>query len=287
MHKSVLLQEALDALDIVPSDVVLDGTVGEGGHAEAILYAGAARVIGVDLDADALLRAGRRLAPFEGRVRLIEGNFRDARELLGEDAARVTKILLDLGWSATQLDESGRGFSFRRDEPLLMTLSKKASFNAADLLNGWSEEDIQNVFKGYGEERKAAEIAREIVTERKKKPFRTTKDLVETVGKIVPRRGPIHPATRVFQALRIAVNDELRNVREGLPALLSLLPKGGRIAVISFHSLEDRMVKNIFRETAGRKEITILTKRPFMPQPKEIWNNPRARSAKLRAAEKI
>lgn len=288
MHKPVLLHEVIDCLAPEPADVVLDGTVGDGGHAEALLERGVKRLIGIDLDEGSLARARERLSRFGEKVCLVRGNFKDAPELIGSEAKSVSKILLDLGWSSSQIEGSGRGFSFQRNEPLLMTLSSDAAdFTAATILNRWDEKDIENVLRGYGEERAARKLAREIVVARRAKKFATTTDLVGLIEKTIPRRGKTHPATKTFQALRIAVNDELRTLREGLPKLLDLLPHGGRMAVIAFHSVEDRVVKNLFRGWTQENRITLVTKKPLVSGRREVVENPRARSATLRSIKKI
>lgn len=288
MHKPVLLQEVIDCLAINSSDVVLDGTIGDGGHAEALLERGAQKLIGMDLDEESLARAKERLARFGERVRFVRGNFKDAADLIGTEAKGISKILLDLGWSSSQLLESGRGFSFLRDEPLLMTLSSLGTdFTAATILNEWGEKDIENVLRGYGEERAAGRIAKGIIAARKKKEFATTAELAGLIEKIIPRRGKTHPATKTFQALRIAVNNELRTIKDGLPRLYELLPGGGRMAVITFHSVEDRLVKNIFKEWVRERRAAFVTKKPLVPGRAEIARNPRARSAKARSIEKI
>lgn len=288
MHTPVLLQEVIDRLAINSSDVVLDGTIGDGGHAEALLERGAQKLIGMDLDEESLTRAKERLARFGERVRFVRGNFKDAAELVGAEAKDVSKILLDLGWSSSQLLASGRGFSFLKDEPLRMTLSSAdTDFTAATILNEWGEKDIENVLRGYGEERAAERIAKGIIAAREREPLRTTGDLVAVIEKVIPRRGKTHPATRTFQALRIAVNDELRTIKDGLPRLRDFLPSGGRMAVITFHSVEDRVVKNIFQEWVRERRAAHVTKKPVMPGRAEVVKNPRARSAKLRSIEKI
>ncbi len=293
MHRTVLLQETIDALDLQPGEVAIDGTLGAGGHSEEIVRRFGQRVAihAFDLDADAIERAKARLAPLSPAITYHLANFRDmAKELAGE---KVDGIALDLGYSSDQLESSGRGLSFLRDEPLRMTLKKEiseAEFDAADIVNRWDEEDIANIIYGYGEERFARRIAREIVEAREHAPIDTTARLVEVVEHAVPsfyKRGRIHPATKTFQALRIAVNDELESLRAALVAGWDILKPGGRFAVITFHSLEDRIVKHTFRDWAKAEEGTLITKKPITPSTEELRENPRARSAQLRIIEKL
>lgn len=292
VHTSVLMNEVLEQLSVRSGDVVLDATLGGAGHAEQLLSRPRVTVIGIDADEDAIARARKRLARFGERILLIRGNFRDLRKLLS--AAGVDSLshaLFDLGLSSDQLEQSGRGFSFMRDEPLAMTFGEAPlGFDARTLVNEWSEQSIANVLWGYGEERYAKRIARSIVEAREESPIERTSDLVELIKQSVPslyRRGKTHPATKTFQALRIAVNDELVSIERGLSDAVSLLNKGGRIAVISFHSIEDRAVKQCLKGLALKGQISIITKKPLTPSLEEKQHNPRARSAKLRVAEKI
>lgn len=289
-HVPVLLHECLEALDIQPSDVVVDATLGGGGHAEEL----AAKLnetgifVGIDADSAAILRARDALADTHARVHLIEGNFRSLESYLGKHVIPdVTKVLFDLGWSAYQLS-SGRGFSFLTDEPLRMTYSTNAdALDAATIVNTWSEESIADVIYGWGEEGLSRKIARAIVAARESKPIETSRELADIIARAIGRgRARIHPATKTFQALRIAVNDELGALENGLDGAWRALRKGGRIAVISFHSIEDRVVKNRFRDWAKRGEGSLLTKSPIRPGREELLANPRARSAKLRVIEK-
>src|SRR3989338_5373769 len=297
VHESVLLQKVIEMLAPHDGDTVLDGTVKGGGHSEAILRSARVTLIGLDLDKDALARAQPRLlsAKGKGKVILRESNFRDFDAVLDDlSIERVDKALFDLGLSSNQLEAgeggTGRGFSFRRDEPLRMTFSTdlNAGLTAADIVNGWEEEDIANVLFGYGEERYARRFAKAIVEYRRKKPIETSGELAFVIEEASPagyRRGKTHPATRSFQDLRIAANDELGNLREMLPKIWQRLSPGGRIAIISFHSLEDRIVKRCFKEFAEGEGI-LLTKKPIVPDIAEMKENPRARSAKLRVIEK-
>lgn len=268
---------------------VIDGTVGMGGHAEAILSLAApsVRLLGLDVDQEALARAGARLAPFGGRVRLVHSSFRDLREAAeaeGIDSAR--SILLDLGVSSWQLEESGRGFSFQGDEPLDMRLDPSAGQPAAALLNRLPEAELARLIFEYGEEPHARRIARVIV---RRRPLQRTGDLVAAVRAAVPRAAwprRLHVATKTFQALRMAVNDEPGALRQALAQAPQLLAAGGRLGVIAFHSGEDRIVKQTFRalEPAGFAE---LEPSPRQPADDEVRDNPRARSAKLRVLERL
>lgn len=291
-HQSVLLHEAVEQLEIASDDVVVDATLGGAGHARAIAERLGERgvLIGFDLDSDAIERARSSLKDSQCRVHLVEANFRHVDEELMKLGIRyTTKALFDLGWSTHQLD-SGRGFSFRNDEPLLMTYSQKGEgLTAATIVNEWAEESIADVIFGWGEERYARRIAKALVAARKKKPIRTSQELAEIVKSAVPakyRHGRIHPATRTFQALRIAVNDELGALQEGLAAAWEMLKIDGRIAVITFHSLEDRMVKQLFVEWERRGVGKRIIKKPIVPSRAEIAENPRSRSGKLRVISK-
>ncbi len=299
-HIPVLLNESIEGLVLQSGMVYFDGTLGAGGHAVAAYESvgGALTVIGCDRDEDALVRSRKTLESKGAEPILFHGTF-DAIEqyLVQAGYDKVDAILLDLGVSSFQIDDSGRGFSFLKEEPLLMTMQKEVGendFTASDIINTWSEESIADIIFGYGEERYARRIARAIVASRDEKPFKTTHDLVEVIQRAVPasyRHGRIHPATRTFQALRIAVNDELQIITRGLDASFRCLKPGGRMAVISFHSLEDRIVKNTFKKLAEKDEsggigAMVITKKPICPSEEEIIANPRSRSAKLRIIQK-
>lgn len=295
-HRPVLLPEVLVYLNCQPGRVYVDGTVGSGGHARAILERSSptGRLVGLDWDEQAIRRAQENLAVFGKRVELQKGNFKDLKTVLESfSPVAVDGILLDLGVSTEQLEDRERGFSFRWEAPLDMRMSRDTKITARDLLQELSVSEMSNLFRQYGEERWANRIARAIARRRQIKPLRTTRELVDLIEKSVPRRrGRIHPATRIFQALRIAVNDELDNLRAFLEQSTDLLLPGGRLCIISFHSLEDRIVKEHFRQWAkGRNgespHLCILTPKPVVPSSGEVFANPRARSAKLRAAEKI
>lgn len=295
MHKTVLLKESIDGLNMRPGEIYLDGTLGSGGHAEYALQKsrGSIKVIGLDRDSEALERSEKRLRSYSNII-LKEASFRDIDKVLhGLGIDKVQGIMLDLGISSDQLETSGRGFSFQKDEPLLMTFSrevKEGDLTAKIILNKWSEEHIADIIYGYGEERYSRRIAKAIVKYRQKKLIDTTVELREIVRESVPmfyKRRKIHPATRTFQALRIAVNDELNVLKEALTNSFDRLMKGGRMAIISFHSLEDRIVKNFNKEKADKGVGKIITKKPLRPTKTEISENPRSRSAKLRILEKI
>lgn len=291
-HETVLLREAVDGLAISSSDTVVDATIGGAGHFRQILAKldASGTLIGIDADDAAIKRAREVSAGAAPRVHLIEDNFRNLNRILDDlSVARIDKSLFDLGWSGFHLT-SGRGFSFRVNEPLHMTYGTPGKGNtAADLLNTASEEAIADMLYSLGEERFARPIARGIVAAREVKPLSTTEDLVNVVLSTTPRwyqSRRIHPATKTFQALRIAVNDEFGALREGLNAAIERTREGGRIAVITFHSIEDRIVKQIFRDAAHAGQGTLVNKKPLIPSLSEVAANPRSRSAKLRLFEK-
>jgi 16S rRNA (cytosine1402-N4)-methyltransferase len=279
-----------------PGGCYLDATVGLGGHAEAILRASqpTGTLLGIDVDAEALALARRRLLPFDQRVSLLQGRYEVLADLVGA-GRQFEGILFDLGASSLQLDTAARGFSFGREGPLDMRMDRNAGETAADLLRRLSERELADLIFRWGEDRWSRRIARVIVEAQYRSPIQTTTALAEVVARAIPRGAwprHIHPATRTFQALRIAVNDELTGLDRALEGAARLLSSGGRIAVISFHSLEDRIVKQAWRrlEAAGREAsgmMRILTKRPTTPGEAEAATNPRARSAKLRALERL
>lgn len=289
-HTPVLLQEVLQSLVVTASDTVLDATLGGGGHARELVKAlGAQGVfIGVDADSAAVERARTALATAHATVHLVQSNFRDLEAVFeSRGVKKIDKALFDLGWSSYQLT-AGRGFSFLADEPLLMTYSDAPQIVTAErVVNTWAEQSLADVVYGWGEERNARKIAKAIVEAREKAPITTSRQLADIVERVVPRRGKIHPATRTFQALRIAVNDEFGAIKKGLKAAWSHMSPGGRIAVITFHSAEDREVKLITREWEKKGEGKRLTKSPIVPSRDEMHENPRARSAKLRVMEKF
>lgn len=294
MHQSVLLQEVVEGLKLIAGLTVVDATVNGGGHARAIAEKGFSdmTLVCIDADRDALTRARARLADVGTRVStrtlFIHGNFRDLRTLLAaERIDRIDRVLFDLGLSSDQLEASGRGFSFQKDEPLLMTFSETpGSLTAADIVNSWPTAELIRIFRDLGEEFRARGIAQAIEIARRKRRILTSHELADLVVEATGgRRGKIHPATKVFQALRMTVNDELGAIEHGLSDAYSLLSSGGRLAVISFHSVEDRLVKRLckgFVHSGGR----LLDKHVIKPSREECLRNPRARSAKLRIVEK-
>jgi 16S rRNA (cytosine1402-N4)-methyltransferase len=289
---SVLLDEVLEWLRPRPGGRYVDGTLGNGGHAGAVLERSApdGRLLGLDADPDAIAVARANLASYGERALLVNVSFRDLAAVVeAQRFGPIDGILLDLGISSRQLDAGGRGFSFRRDEPLDMRFDPTHGESAADLLNHADESEIADVLYQYGEEHRSRRVARAIVRQRERSPFATTTDLVAAVeAALGPKRGRLSPATKTFQALRIAVNDELGALEEVLPAAASVLAPGGRLAVIAFHSLEDRRVKQFFRAGgSAAAPLAELTRKPISPTVAESERNPRARSAKLRVAERI
>lgn len=307
LHVSVLLHECIENLNIRPDGIYIDGTLGMGGHSEQIaarLTTG--KLIGIDRDETAIERAGARLAPFGDRVQLVHGNFRDTAAILdrlGIDA--VDGMLFDLGVSSPQLDESERGFSYMHDAPLDMRMDPEAKFSAYDVVNTYSEKELDRIFHDYGEERWGRRIAQFIVKERMKKPIERTGELVDIICKAVPKAvrqaANGHPAKRIFQAIRIEVNDELGILEKAFRTAVHHLKPGGRIAIITFHSLEDRIAKQTLKEMARgcicppelpvcvchhKPEIRLLGK-PKQATADELAHNSRSKSAKLRIAEKL
>ena len=290
-HVPVLTAETLFHLQPERGGLFVDCTVGLGGHARALLDAGATRLLGVDRDPSALAAAQLNLAPWADRVELVHADYREFEDILERRDIDVTDgVLADLGMSSMQLEAPGRGFSFQRDEPLDMRMDRSQPPSAADLLADVDEEELANVIFQYGEERYSRRIARAIVQARHLSPVTTTGQLAQLVRRAIPIRGRqrIDPATRTFQALRIRVNRELEGLDAFLAAAARRLMAGGRFAVIAFHSLEDRIVKHTFRALAQvEATIRILTKRPIEADDEEVASNPRARSAKLRAIERL
>lgn len=294
-HISVLLKESIDGLALVSGDVFVDCTLGNGGHSLEVFrrFGTQVKIVGLDIDSAAIARATSRLASEGGSIAAVTTSFRNIDQALdGLGIPAADKILMDLGLSSNQLEESGRGFSFQKDEPLLMTFSEnaKSGLTAEMIVNDWDAENIATVLQSYGDERHGWRIAQAIVEARSEKRIGTTAELVEIIKAAVPasyRHGKIHPATRTFQALRMTVNDELQALIEALPKAFERLNPSGRIAVISFHSGEDRIVKNFFRDSAKRGTGELVTKKPVIPTDGEIGENPRARSAKLRILKKL
>ena len=306
-HVSVLLEECIEGLVIKPEGIYVDGTLGGAGHScriAALLTTG--RHIGIDRDPIALKAAGERLKPYEDRVTLVHSNFCEIKSVLDDlNIEGVDGILLDLGVSSPQLDDGERGFSYMVDAPLDMRMNNEDSLSAHDVVNSWSFEELKKILYEYGEERYAPRIASAICARREAKPIETTLELVEIIRSAMPAaalREKQHPAKRSFQAIRIAVNDELNSVAKVMEDAIPKLNKGGRLAVITFHSLEDRIVKNAMASAAkgctcppnfpvcvcGKKpQVKIITRKPIVSGEDELERNPRARSAKLRICEKI
>jgi 16S rRNA (cytosine1402-N4)-methyltransferase len=308
LHKSVLLAETVKLLKPQGGECFVDATLGLGGHAEALLsISDETKVIAIDQDAEAIEFARARLKKFGERIKIVHANFSDVKQVLTEAGIeKVDAVLADLGVSSLQFDSETRGFSFRFDSPLDMRMNPDAETEtAAELLERLSEEEIADIIYRFGEERSSRRIARRIVWKRKiGEPVRTTKELAETVEKAIGRgkKDKIHPATKTFQALRIAVNGELEILEQFIRDSVDILKKDGRLVLITFHSLEDRIVKQTMQKLAGKcvcpprlprcvcgakKEIEILTKKPVVPDENELQENPRARSAKLRACRKL
>ena len=306
-HVSVLLEECIDALNIKPDGIYVDGTLGGAGHSSRIaakLTTG--RLIGIDRDPVALKAAGERLAPFGDRVTLVHSNFADMDSALKDlGISGVDGILLDLGVSSPQLDDGQRGFSYMADAPLDMRMNSEDTLDAKQIVNQWSYEELKRILYDYGEERYAPRIASAICKRREEKPIETTLELVDIIRSAMPAaalREKQHPAKRSFQAIRIAVNDELGSVERVMERAVPCLNPGGRLAVITFHSLEDRIVKNAMAKAAkgctcppefpvcvcGKKpQVKLVTRKPIISGDEELERNPRARSAKLRVCEKL
>ena len=306
-HRSVLLDEAVEALNIRPDGVYVDGTAGGGGHSFAIaskLENGL--LIAIDQDENAIAAASARLAPLGDRARVVRNNFSNLNDVLDQcEINKIDGLLLDLGVSSHQLDEAERGFAYQNDAPLDMRMDRRQSKTAYDVVNTYSEEDLKRILFTYGEERFSGRIAAKIVTTREKKPIETTGELADLIKSAIPaaaREGGHHPAKRSFQAIRIEVNAELDVIVPAIESAVSHMKPGGRIAIITFHSLEDRIVKQAFARLAsgctcpkglpicvcGKKpQVKVISKKPILPGAVELEENPRARSAKLRVAEKI
>ena len=295
MHIPVLLHEAIDGLNMKSGDIFVDGTLGGGGHIEEVAkrFGNTVVMIGIDLDPQAISRTKARLANLNLNVHYTEGSFRNIDVILNNlGFTKIDKILLDIGLSSNQFEESGRGFSFQKNEPLIMSFKEtltEGDLTAREIVNTWDEENIKTILEGYGEEKFAYKIAQAIVKSRQIKPIERTFELVEIIKSATPtfyHHRKIHPATKTFQALRIRVNDEIESLREGITKGFELLNLNGRLAVISFHSLEDRLVKIFFKDKYTKGQARIVTKKPIIPTDEEIESNPRSRSAKLRILEK-
>jgi len=289
-HIPVLLNEVLKYLNPQSNQNFVDATVGDGGHARAILenIAPDGKLIAIDRDVDSIVRAKSNLKEFENRVLFVNDSFGNILKIVEESGFNRTQgILFDFGMSTGQLENSGRGFSFQKDEILDMRYDTKIPIAAEDILNNYSEIELFEIFKKLGEEPKSKIIARAIVSARKKRRIRTTKELVEIIEKVLRRRGKLHPATLIFQALRIEVNQELMEIEKTLADIPKVLPSGGRAAFISFHSLEDRLIKIWAKDLSKKNIIKILNKKPLTASAEELKANPKSRSAKLRAFSKI
>lgn len=287
-HLPVLVREVNEMLVPVEGGIYVDATLGLGGHAEEILkmVGQTGTVIGIDRDDEALKRTEERL--HDSRLRLKKGSFSDINAVVrSENIQEVDGILFDLGVSMMQLKDSARGFSFNSDERLDMRMDNAQGFSAWDVINRYPEKELVRILREYGEEYRAARIARSVIAYRKKKSIDACSELAGIVASAIGRQGRIHPATRTFQALRIEVNRELEELRKGLESSLKMLRKGGRLAVISYHSLEDRVVKNFIRDNAKQDLLRPLSKKPVCPGNDELRKNPSSRSAKLRGAERL
>ena len=306
-HKPVMLNEVIDSLKIRPEGTYVDGTLGGAGHSSQIArrLSGEGRLFGFDQDAAAIEAATRRLEPYKDRVSIIRSNYSEMRERLSELGVRSADgILLDLGVSSYQLDDAQRGFSYRADAPLDMRMDQRQKLSAREVVNGYSIGELTRVIREYGEERFARNIAKHITAEREKKPIETTGELISIIKAAIPakaREGGGHPAKRTFQAIRIEVNRELDVLSDSLDGMIDLLADGGRICVITFHSLEDRIVKETFRRNenpctcppefpvcvCGKKSKGhVITRKPIIPSEEETEENPRSKSAKLRVFER-
>lgn len=306
-HTSVLLEETIENLKIKPDGTYVDGTLGGAGHASEVCrrLSATGSFIGIDQDEAAIAAAGERLKEFGGRVTIIRSNYCNmVPELQKRGVTSVNGIMLDLGVSSYQLDTAERGFTYREDAPLDMRMDQRAEFSAYEVVNGYSEEQLLRILRDYGEERFARNIARNICAARQQEPIRTTGELTEIIKRSIPakiRATGGHPAKRTFQAIRIEVNQELSVLENSLDGMISLLEDGGRLCVITFHSLEDRIVKNIFRKNehpctcppdfpvcvCGQKSRGIvITRKPIVPCEREMMENPRSKSAKLRVFER-
>ncbi len=293
LHNPVLLREVISFLNPAPGQIIVDATIGGAGHSEQILQKiiPGGMLIGIDRDEETLRLASERLKPFEGSFKLINKNFKHLKETLKDiGVEKVNGIIFDLGISSIQMEAWQRGFSIKNDGHLDMRMDRNQGLTAKDLVNRLSEMELSDTIRDLGEERFHRRIAKRIVEERKKKEISTTAELTEVILRGIPYRHnkyKIHPATRTFQALRIRVNDELGSISQALRESLDVMEKLARVCVISFHSLEDRIVKNSFKEFKAEGVLNILTKKPLTPDENEVISNPRSRSAKLRVGERL
>ena len=307
-HQSVLLDETIENLNIQPEGIYVDGTLGGGGHAFHVCSRlnEKGRFIGIDQDAAAIEAAGKRLSPFEDKVTIVRSNYSDMKQVLTDlGISRVNGIVLDLGVSSYQLDTVERGFTYRENAPLDMRMDQRQEKTARDIVNGYSEMELYGIIRDYGEDKFAKNIAKHIVRAREEKPIETTDELTEVIKAAIPMKFRVvggHPAKRTFQAIRIELNHELDVLKNHLNEMVELLDTNGRICIITFHSLEDRIVKNAMAEAAkgctcppsfpvcvcGKKpQVRIVTRKPIVSGEEELERNPRARSAKLRICEKL
>jgi len=287
-HLPVMAREVLEMLNVSPGGTYVDATVGLGGHGEEILglLSSRGKLIGIDRDEEALKMAAQRLN--DSRVVLKKGRFSDLEDMVKETGEKkVDGILFDFGVSMMQFKDLSRGFSFNSDEPLDMRMDRSQRLKAEDVVNTYPERELERILSEYGEERLAQKIARAIKIYRTKKRISTCRELAELVSAVYRGRGKHHPATRTFQALRIEVNDEIKEIHKGLEAAAGLLGQGGRLCAISYHSLEDRVVKNFMRNAHREGQMRMLTRKPLIPSRDEMRKNPSARSAKLRGAERL
>jgi 16S rRNA (cytosine1402-N4)-methyltransferase len=296
VHQTVLLNEAIESLNLKPGSIFFDGTLGGGGHSAKVCqdFGHQVKIIATDRDSAAIARTSARIKDIKCDFNPVLSDYRQIKKILTERGiTEIDAMLLDLGLSSNQLEESGRGFTFQKDEPLLMTFAEEKdqpAVTAMEVVNDWQEETLADIIYGFADERYAKRIAREIVAERQNKKIKTTGELVEIIRRAVPavyRHGKTHFATKTFQAIRVAVNDELGALHQGLQDGFESLKIGGRLSVISFHSSEDRLVKNYFRELKDAGMGKNIFKKPLTPTPEELSVNPRARSAKLRTIEKV
>ncbi|MCX7846066.1 MAG: 16S rRNA (cytosine(1402)-N(4))-methyltransferase RsmH [Dictyoglomaceae bacterium] len=290
-HTPVMLEEVINYLNIVPGEVYIDATLGTGGHSKEILkkLKGRGLLIGFDKDIESIKIAENNLKDENSNFILVNKSFNEIPKVLNDlNIEKISGILYDLGMSSFQLEGSKRGFSFRNlDEPLDMRFSIDENLKASDILNSYSQNNLEKIFIKYGEEPYSKKIANLIVEERKKKPFEKVGDLVSLIERNIPRKGKIHPATRIFQALRIEVNNELKTLENSLENIIPILKKGARVVILTYHSLEDRIVKNFLKNKEEDGKIKILTRKVLKPSIEEIKRNPRARSAKMRVGERI
>lgn len=305
-HYSVLLEESVDALNVCADGIYADGTMGGGGHSEAILSRGAGRLIGIDQDKEAVAASRKRLAPFGERLITVNRNFSEIKSILSElEIDGLDGAVLDLGVSSYQLDNAERGFSYMHDAPLDMRMNRDAEISAYEVINNYSEDELTRIFYEYGEEKWSKRIAQFIIEKRRTEPIRTTGELSDIIKAAIPKKARLdggHPAKRVFQAVRIEVNGELKILEQAVRDFVDVLKPGGVISIITFHSLEDRIVKKTFAGLAqgctcpksfpicvcgNKPKVKLITRKPILPSERELDENSRSKSAKLRIAQKL